>query len=449
MNSLLVGHCTGTLFVIGCWLFVTGSWAASNHHQQLTTNNQQLAVIALSAADRQAASPDMAVGPDGSLNALWVDRGPAQAAPTGRPPGGHSHKTYTNLLFARSTDQGATFSPPVRVNSVEGSVWGFATSKPRIGVGKSGTIHVYYSGNRRPPTAERQAVDAMYSRSTDSGRTFEPPRMLNKEERGEYDDGELNEAHCFGTMGVAPDGSVHVFWIDTRHIKKEGANGSIYGAVSRDDGKTFETERVITRDDTCPCCQLHASFAPDGALYLTWRRVYEDGARNSTVAWSKDSGKTFSPPVSVSANKWMINGCPLKPTITTVGKGGRVYATWYAGEEDPAGVYFSYSEDGGKTFSKPQPMQSEAKVSDHSQVALGRGGNVYVAWDARVGEDRRVYVRASADYGKTFGPVTELGAGSSTYPAIVVGKDGRPFVAWQQDNRVMFQVLSTAVAQKR
>ena len=163
-------------------------------------------LIAISAADRQAASPDIAIGVDGSINLIWVDKGPAAARPAGPPPGGHTHKAYNDLYFARSTDQGRTFSPPVRITTTPGELWGFATSKPRIAVSKSGVIHVFYHGNRNDRSAERQAVDARYTRSTDGGRTFEPARTLNTFTPKAYDDGELNEAHCFGTMGVALDG---------------------------------------------------------------------------------------------------------------------------------------------------------------------------------------------------------------------------------------------------
>jgi len=408
-------------------------------------------LIAISAADRQAASPDIAIGVDGSINLIWVDKGPAAARPAGPPPGGHTHKAYNDLYFARSTDQGRTFSPPVRITTTPGELWGFATSKPRIAVSKSGVIHVFYHGNRNDRSAERQAVDARYTRSTDGGRTFEPARTLNTFTPKAYDDGELNEAHCFGTMGVAPDGSVHAFWIDTRHMTKSGDNGAVYGAVSRDEGKSFERERLVFKDEACPCCQLSTVASADGKVYLSLRSVYADGSRDGSVARSDDGGKTFSQRARVSDKKWMINGCPLKPTTLTVDKDGRVFAVWYAGEVQPAGVFFSVSEDRGKTFSRPIAAHPEAKISDHAQIAAGPDGAISLIWDAKVGENRRVYWRVSNDHGKTFGPVTELEtpAGAADYPAIAVGPRGKTFIALQQDGRVMFQALPELVAQKQ
>ncbi|HKC85769.1 MAG TPA: sialidase family protein, partial [Blastocatellia bacterium] len=229
------------------------------------------AVVEVSPADRVSASPDVAVGADEGINVIWVDKGEAKDAqaapprPAGPQAGGHSHKTYNNLYFARSTDGGRTFSRPLRVNTKDGELWGFATSRPRIAVGKSGVIHIFYHANRRDPSAPRQAVDARYTRSTDGGKTFTAPRTLNSETLG-MDDGELNEAHCFGGMGVAPNGDVHTFWVDTRHMTAEKDNGSIYTAVSRNEGKTFEPERLLFRNTACPCCQLHVAFSPKGEV---------------------------------------------------------------------------------------------------------------------------------------------------------------------------------------
>src|SRR6185369_5169859 len=104
----------------------------------------------------------------------------------------------------------------------------------------------------------------------------------------------------------------------------------------------------------------------------------------------------------------------------TVDKDGRVFAVWYAGEVQPAGVFFSVSEDRGKTFSRTIAAHPEAKISDHAQISAGPDGTISLIWDAKVGENRRVYWRVSNDHGKTFGPVTELEtpAGAADYPAI-------------------------------
>jgi hypothetical protein len=418
--------------------------------ESLVTASDPTKVTEISAANRISASPDIAVGPDGSVNVIWVDKGevkPEADAHAGhaRGPqaGGHSHKAYNNLYFARSTDGGQTFSKPLRINTANGELWGFATSKPRIVVSQSGVIHVFYHGNRRDRVAARQAVDARYTRSTDGGKTFSPPRTLNTESKG-MDDGELDEAHCFGTMGVAPNGDVYAFWIDTRHMTSEKDNGAIYMAVSRNAGKSFERERMLFRNVACPCCQLNVTFSPKGEVILSSRWVAADGARDGAVAISKDGGRTWSDFTPVTPNKWIIAACPLKPTAVATDKDGRIFAAWFSGGEKPVGSFFAVSEDGGRTFSKPLTLHAEAASPDRPRIAVEADGGLVVVWDAVVGKERRVYLRRSTDHGKSFGTVTELNApaGTASYPGIAAGANGKTFVTWQQNNRILLKAIS-------
>jgi hypothetical protein len=414
--------------------------------------------ITISAADRIAASPDVAIGPDGSINLLWVDKGenkPADPhaghaghAAQGKQAGGHTHINYSDLYFARSTDGGRSFTKPVRINQTPGELWGFSTSRPRIAVSKSGIVHIFYQANRNDRGAARQAVDSRYTRSTDGGKTFEKARTLNAHAAGR-DDGELSEAHCFGTMGVAPNGDVHAYWIDTRHMKSEKDNGAVYGIVSRDEGKSFEKERLVFENEACPCCQLNIAFSADNKVFVTLRSVMPDGSRNAAVARSDDGGRTFSARVAVSDKKWMIEGCPLKPLNLAVDAKSRVYAAWFAGEMQPAGVYFAVSEDKGKTFGKPVQLHPEAKLSDHAQIAVTADGVVRAVWDAKVGETKRIYFRSSTDQGKSFGPVAELpmAAGTADYPVIAASRN-KTFVAWQLNGQIRFRALDELVARK-
>ena len=448
---------TLSFFVICvCALFVAGTIKPARSVNAGDTAKTASEVVEISPATRMAASPDIAIGPDGGVNVIWVDKGEAkegQAAPprpTGPQTGGHSHKTYNNLYFARSTDGAKTFSQPLRISVNDGELWGFATSRPRIAVSKSGVMHIFYHANRRDPSSARQAVDARYTRSTDGGKTFSAPLTLNSEIAG-LDDGELNEAHCFGGMGVAPNGDVHTFWIDTRHMSSETENGSIFTAVSRNEGKSFERERMLFRATACPCCQLNVAFSPKGDVILSSRNVTTDGARDSSIAVSKDGGRTYSGFVATTPNKWIINACPLKPAMLATDKDGRIYAAWYSGAEKPAGSYFAVSENGGKSFSTAVALHAEAGAADRPQISVSGDGGVTVVWDAMIGQVRRVFLRVSNDHGKTFSPVVELDApaGTASYPTIATNKEGKALIAWQQNNRILIKTAPPLVAMKR
>jgi hypothetical protein len=93
-------------------------------------------------------------------------------------PKGVLHMVYAlnrNAWYIRSTDNGATFSQPVQVNS-EGTV-GFTMGErgPKLSVGGDGVIHVVWSNIWSPGVQ----TFAYYARSLDGGKTFEKRKLVS------------------------------------------------------------------------------------------------------------------------------------------------------------------------------------------------------------------------------------------------------------------------------
>jgi hypothetical protein len=397
----------------------------------------------VSSEGRRALSPEIAVAPDGSINLIWLDKGATadRPAPKPRKPGEHSHRSSADLFFSRSDDGGQSWSEPVRVNGTPGVVWGFAVSKPRIAVGESGTIHVFYPGNEKSPVTGFDVVTARYARSTDKGHSFEPARTINRPgglDRREMLGEGLAATYSFGTMGIGPDGSIHTVWQDISAMEGMEDGADAVAAVSLDDGKTFQPERVVVAGaDVCPCCQLTVAFAED-VVYLGYRKLYADG-RDSTVARSTDNGASFSAEARLPFQRWDIDGCPLKPTEIAV-DGDRVYAAAYTGREDPPGVYFSRSGDGGKTFSGRVQVHPGAAYADAPQVNVAPNGHALVVWQAKTDGPRRLYIAGSGDGGQSLSTPRELSTpeGNSAYPATAIAADGTLDVAGQQEGEEVF-----------
>lgn len=384
----------------------------------------------------KAQAPEIAVGPDGSVHLVWIDE---NTAPQEHAEHGHSHMAATNLFYARSSDGGRSFGAPVRLNAKDGDVWGFSVSKPRVVVGQNGTVHVFYPGNDVNPTNGKPEAVALYTRSTDGGKTFSAPQRLNAmgtTDASEFVHGGLTHAHVFGTLAVDGKGAVYALWIDTRDMAKSTDSGKVFMAVSRDDGKTFEKDREILPADVCPCCQLTAFVDAAGKLYVGSRQV-DQKYRDSTVTVSSDGGRTFAARRRVVGTRWEIEGCPLKPT-SIVARGKQVIAAYYTGAENPGGAYIVRSSDGGATWSKPMLAHPGAVTSDAPTLALA-GDTVHVFWHAKNSDGvRRVFTRVSNDFGATFGAVRELPApaGATQLPAIAGRPDGSVQVAWQQGTEV-------------
>jgi len=401
----------------------------------------------LSPQGRRAISPEIAAGPDGSLHVIWLDKGLVADRPPPKPrkPGEHSHRSDTDLYYTRSGDGGQSWTAPKRVNNAPGSVWGFQVSKPRIAVGESGTIHIFYPGNERSADTGQDTVTARYTRSTDGGESFAEPLTLH--DPASFDQtsllGEgLAATFSFGTMGQGPDGTVYAAWQDIRRMGDSADGADAYLAVSRDDGQTFSKEtRALGDNDVCPCCQLTMAFGDD-SLFMGYRRIYPDG-RDSAVGLSADGGQNFSSVARLPFGGWQIDGCPLKPTALAV-DGERVYAAAYTGGEEPAGVYLAHSEDGGKSFRDPVAVHSDAPYSDAPVLNVTPAGRLQVVWQAKTGGDRRLFIAESGDGGLSLTPPRELPApaGNASYPVSAGTRDGSLFIAWQHAGE---QVMLTQI----
>ncbi|HJP43140.1 MAG TPA: sialidase family protein, partial [Gammaproteobacteria bacterium] len=204
----------------------------------------------ISEKGRRSISPEIAVGSDGALNVIWIDKGLTVNRPLPKPrkPGEHSHRSATDLYFSRSEDGAKTWSQPIKINDQSGEVWGFSVSKPLIKVGPNGTIHIFYPANGRSEATGLDVVNARYSHSRDNGKSFSPPITINRpvtQDRGDLLGQGLTMSNSFGTMGVAPNGTIFTAWQNIVNMKdaSDGADGML--AISTDDGESFSTERAV------------------------------------------------------------------------------------------------------------------------------------------------------------------------------------------------------------
>ena len=81
--------------------------------------------VPASAADRRAQAPAVAVTKDGTVHAIWFDKGAVgEADRKGAYVGGgrHSHQAFADLRYARWIPGEAGFSRSIRINPEPGQV---------------------------------------------------------------------------------------------------------------------------------------------------------------------------------------------------------------------------------------------------------------------------------------------------------------------------------------
>lgn len=301
--------------------------------------------IQISANGVDAAEPVTAAAPDGTFYVAWVNHEAKQA----------------DVMLAHFNSDGNQQNTAVRVNRQPGAATAWRGDQPSLAVAPDGAVYVLWTA--RVEGKEKQGTDVYLSVSNDRGQSFASEVKVN-------DDQEPG-AHGMHSLAVAKDGRIYAAWLDERNVhqpkpstKAEGhhmeSNRELYLSYSTDGGRTVSANRKVATE-ACPCCKTALAVAADGTLYAGWRQVLPGSFRHIAVASSADGGTTFSQPVIVSDDHWVLQGCPVSgPSLSVDGASGSLKVVWYAaGEGSAPGVYFAESNDKGRSFSARQLVSQE------------------------------------------------------------------------------------------
>ena len=177
----------------------------------------------LTAANFGGGFPKLVLDDEGTLYAAWF------STAVGVVP-----LPWRALYLSRSTDQGKTFTvaPAVPAHpSIDAPILQWSPEG-----GDHGSLHLIYESKIPVEQGDR---DIAYRRSTDAGRTWTEPKILND------DDPKLLAGQHLPNLSVAPDGRLDAVWWDFRDDPGTGFN-DVYLASSDDNGNTWTSNVRIT-----------------------------------------------------------------------------------------------------------------------------------------------------------------------------------------------------------
>jgi hypothetical protein len=366
--------------------------------------------VRLSAADADGAEPTMAAGRDGSVYVAWVEHRPEQRA---------------DVMLARFDSTGQARGEVARVNAETGEATAWRGDPPTVAVAPDGSVYVGWTA--RVESSSGQADNLYLSASHDGGQTFAAAVKVNDDARP--------VVHGLHSLDVGADGRVYLAWLDERNVSQpqptaqagghhtEG-NREVFMTSSTDGGRTFAPNvRVAT--DACPCCKTSLAAAPDGRLYVSWRQVLSDNYRHIAVASTTDGGRTFSPPVVVSDDRWQIAGCPVSGSALAGGADGTLRVLWFsAGDAGETGLYWAESRDGGRTFSQRQLFSNGQAYG--TPVLLETEDRLTAVWGTSAGGSTRLMTGQLDGGGRV---TTSAGAAGGELPA-ATASGGRLFISY-------------------
>ena len=206
-----------------------------------------------------------------------------------------------DVVYRTSTDRGATWSTPIRVNSIPGAAIATGTVRgAHLALGRDGRPHVVWLGSQKAAGGPNKPSPLLYSRLNAKGK-FDAERNLAGRAIG-LDGG--------ASIAAAPDGSVWVFWHAPFPGKEGEENRTVWMAASTDDGATFAPERSILKEPVgaCGCCGLKADFEAPGVLRVLFRTAREVVHRDMMLLESDDGGHNFT---SRQVDSWQIGACVM------------------------------------------------------------------------------------------------------------------------------------------
>ena len=300
--------------------------------------------------------------------------------------------TDADILVARSTDNGASWSAPAALNSNAGSDSGWDWD-PQVTTDDGGNWVAIWTSTENLFDENLggtigEDIDILVSRSTDNGATWTAPAALNTNAATDlWDDREPQ---------VTTDGGGH--WVAAWHSHED------LGGIGTD------SDILVSR--------------------------------------SSDNGATWTAPAALNTNAATDWGSDWLPQVTTDGAGNWL-TVWYSSEPwvgsgigTDYDILMSRSTDNGATWTDPAALNTNATTDYPTndslpQVTTDGGGNWLAVWQSMsLGMDRDILVSRSTDNGTTWIAPAALNtnaatdSGSDEYPEVTTDGAGNWLAVW-------------------
>jgi hypothetical protein len=289
--------------------------------------------------------------------------------------------TLEDIFFRRSTDNGATWKPIVKITS-NGAV---GTSSPQV-IASGANVYTVW---------DQENGEIYVRRSTDSGATWKAIFNISNNPGPSV----LKEVAVAGS-------NVYIAWSQSN---SDNTQSDVFFRRSTDNGATWKTRVIISQGDELvsrPAMTVSGSYIhivwnqADPAVGPNWYQVY--------IRSSPNGGATWTAPKDLTSAKETF----LPALVASSGKNVYVVYESIAFDSSPdfyTDILFLSSNDNGRTW-KPvvtlATFVASNGANENGPWIAAAGSKVFVFWlnaDFHFGE---LYLRRSDDSGASWGPVS-------------------------------------------
>lgn len=271
----------------------------------------------------------------------------------------------SDIFYLTSTDNGKTWSKPLRVNSQPGAAIATGTVRgAHLAIGKGNRPHIAWMGSSSAtPKAPNDSTPMLYTRLNDAGDAFEPQRNIITKATG-LDGG--------GSVAADNSGNIYVAWHAPTPGKKGEENRAVWLATSNDDGQTFSSESQMNSDPTgaCGCCGMRLDIDAKGNLMALYRAANSE-TRDIYLLESAGQSKFAGSMVESLA----IKTCPMSTAAFARGT-DQSFAAWETGGQVSFTPIDSQTSKVGALIAAP----SKAQNRKHPTLAVNKEGYLLLAW---------------------------------------------------------------------
>jgi hypothetical protein len=280
------------------------------------------------------------------------------------------------LWHRRSSDGGATWTTPIRVNTDADRLSAHHPGENPQLAARGDRIVVAWTA---PPAGARRGGPIGLSISDDGGKTWKAGAPSFPDTTGAQTFMELT----FGSSGL------HMVWLERRDRTQ-----SLRYAASPDGGFTWGAPRPLA-PSTCDCCWNSLAVSPEGEIATLYRG---EQPRDMMLVTSKN-GTAWRQTGSIGGFGWNLRGCPHVGG-GLVHSGKALHTLVWTGKDDIAGLYYLSSTDSGSSWSKP--LRMGAQDAKNPDLARSTDGTLVAVWDEPRTLGSSIQMARSTDNGMTW-----------------------------------------------
>lgn len=332
--------------------------------------------------------------------------------------------TDRDIFFARSTNDGATWTPAATLN-LDANTDFSADLTPVIDVGSEGTWITAWVGD-----------EILASRSMNNGITWSEPAEISRDE----------QTNVFGDQGLDLATDDMGTWIAVWHASEHFPLGErdVFYTRSTDNGVTWS--KIDTANSDAAQDSGNESFpvvraGGEGVWIVAWRSldlVTESHGTDEDIffARSLDNGVTWSPLEPLNHDALTDNKDDSDVALET-NRNGNWVAAWMSRRSTGSGIEIEYarSTDNGSTWTPAKPLDPGANsmLDSNPYLTTDGLGNWITLWARPLPidppSDFEIVMSHSTDAGQTWGPSrilnsrAEVDMSDNGSPVLATGAD--------------------------